>query len=136
LNYCAHTERETVGLYPDGGTAVYVLGNPTIAANNLIGSYDSLYSEHGTESGIQPIFATNGSMTVVYEDGYVCVKGEQNMSAQLEIYTAVGQQVYATSLNLQAGEVSTYVGNLPSGVYVATVTGANGVTGSCKFIVK
>ncbi len=136
LNYCAHTERETVGLYPDGGTAVYVLANPTIAANNLIGSYDSLYSDHGTESGIQAVFAANGSMTVVYEDGYVCVKGEQNMSAQLEIYTAVGQQVYATSLNLQAGEVSTYVGNLPSGVYVATVTGANGVTGSCKFIVK
>ena len=136
LNYCAHTDKETVGLYPDGGTTVYVLGIPTIDSNNLIGSYDSLYVYNGEESGIKPVWVNDGSMEIAYENGYLRVKSEQNMMAQLAIYTSVGQQTHREKMNLHAGETSVYVGYMPSGVYVATVTGANGETGSCKFIIK
>ena len=75
-------------------------------------------------------------MEVAYEDGYVRVTSDENQTVQLAVYTSVGQQTLTAQLRLQAGEAKTYVGNLPSGVYVAVVTGANGEAVSCKFIIK
>ena len=136
LVYCEHTEKQTVGLYPDGGKDVYVLGIPTIDASNRIGSYDSLYVYNGEESGIRSVVVDDESMEVAYEDGYVRVTSDQNQTAQLAVYTSVGQQTLTANLRLEAGEAKAFVGNLPSGVYVAVVTGADGEAGSCKFIIK
>ena len=136
LNYCAHTDKETVGLYPDGGTLVYVMGIPTIDSNNHIGSYDSLYVYNGEESGIKAVQVDDDSMELVYENGYIRVTSKQHTTARLEIFNSVGQQTRSERMNLQVGETSAYVGNMSAGVYIAIVTDANGVTGSCKFIIK
>ncbi len=45
LEYCEHNGKQTVGLYPDGGTATYVMDVPTIGESNRISSYDVLYSQ-------------------------------------------------------------------------------------------
>ena len=136
LNYCAHTDKQTVGLYPDGDKDVYVMTIPSIDASNRIGSDASLYVYSNEETGIHTVIADDESMEVAYEDGYIRVKDDQNQSAQLAIYTSVGQQTLTAQLRMQSGDASAYVGNLPSGVYVALVTGANGATVTCKFIIK
>ena len=125
-----------MGLYPDGGTLVYVMGIPTIDSNNHIGSYDSLYVYNGEESGIKAVQVDDDSMELVYENGYIRVTSKQHTTARLEIFNSVGQQTRSERMNLQVGETSAYVGNMSAGVYIAIVTDANGVTGSCKFIIK
>ena len=138
LNYCEHTDKQTVGRYPDGGASVYVLGEATIEMSNIISSYDSLYykrDEH-IDSGIKGLMAQEGGLTVSYENGYVSVRSERPTTAQLTLYTAAGQQNRVVDMNLQMGETTLFVGDMPTGVYVANVSAPNGQTGMCKFVIK
>ena len=106
--------------------------------SNIISSYDSLYykrDEH-IDSGIKGLMAQEGGLTVSYENGYVSVRSERPTTAQLTLYTAAGQQNRVVDMNLQMGETTLFVGDMPTGVYVANVSAPNGQTGMCKFVIK
>jgi hypothetical protein len=45
LQYCGHTGLQSVGLYPDGGTEVYVMEHPTIGAANIVTLADKTWKE-------------------------------------------------------------------------------------------
>ena len=47
LSYIIHDGRQSVGLYPDGGTELYVMNIPTIGRSNTINSYDMKFDEPG-----------------------------------------------------------------------------------------
>ena len=62
LIYCTHNAQQTVGLYPDGGTMVFLFEQPTICAPNQFSMYAAIWDEPG-----------NGGSTVgvdaIQEDG-------------------------------------------------------------------
>ena len=70
LSYCAHTGLQTVGLYPDGGTEVYVMEHPTIGAINVITLIDKVWNEpNKTSTSIQqPTEESDGKATDVIYD--------------------------------------------------------------------
>lgn len=70
LSYCAHTGLQTVGLYPDGGTEVYVMEHPTIGATNVITLIDKVWNEpNKTSTSIQqPTEESDGKATDVIYD--------------------------------------------------------------------
>ena len=138
LNYCEHTDKQTVGRYPDGGSSVYVLAIASIESTNRISSYDSLYYKHGDpiDSSIRDMMAQDGGLTVTYEAGYVCVTSERPTTAQLTIFTSAGQQCRADNINLQTGSATLFVGDMPKGVYVVSVNAADGQTGACKIVIR
>ena len=138
LNYCAHTDKQTVGRYPDGGSSVYVLAIATIESTNRISSYDSLYYKHGDpiDTAIKDMLAQEGGLTVTYQDGYVSVTSEHPTTAQLTMYTSAGQQCRADNINLQTGSATLFVGDMPKGVYVVSVNAADGQTGACKIVIR
>ena len=138
LNYCEHTDKQTVGRYPDGGSSVYVLAIATIESSNRISSYDNLYYKNGDiiDSSIKDLLAQDDELMVKYEEGYVCVTSTRPTTARLTLYTSAGQQTKVVNLNLQNDESTLYVGDMPKGVYVVNVNAADGQSGSCKFVVK
>ncbi len=138
LNYCEHTDKQTVGRYPDGGSGVYVLTIPSIESTNRIGSYDSLYYNQNSnfDSAVKNMLAQENSLTVRYENSYVSVTSEHPTTAQLTMFTSAGQQCRVANINLQSGNATLFVGDMPKGVYVVNVNATDGQTGSCKVVIK
>lgn len=138
LNYCEHTDKQTVGRYPDGGSGVYVLTIPSIESTNRIGSYDSLYYMQNSnfDSAVKNMLAQENSLTVRYENSYVSVTSEHPTTAQLTMFTSAGQQCRVANINLQSGNATLFVGDMPKGVYVVNVNATDGQTGSCKIVIK
>lgn len=58
LTYSVHGAKETVGLYPDGGTQVYHMDRPTISAANTLTSY-AQYLYNNIPEIESPVFALN-----------------------------------------------------------------------------
>lgn len=58
LTYSVHGAKETVGLYPDGGTQVYHMDRPTIGAANTLTSY-AQYLYNNIPEIESPVFALN-----------------------------------------------------------------------------
>lgn len=56
LSYPAHTGDKSVGLYPDGGTEVYVMTTPTINDKNMIGMYAELFLEPDIDDAIASVY--------------------------------------------------------------------------------
>ena len=45
LVYHTHTEQQTIGLYPDGGSNLYTFDLPTLNRTNILSYYAQLYEE-------------------------------------------------------------------------------------------
>jgi len=137
LHYSAHNSQQTVGRYPDGTSDVYVLNTPTINYANILSSYDELYFK-GSEiySSVNYLLADNGQLSVSFAEGYVFIESSTANTAQLNLYTSVGQTIKSVHLNLVSGHASLFVGDMPAGVYVANIITDNRQTGSFKFIIK
>ena len=138
--YKAHKGDQTVGRFPDGGNNLYIMNRPTIAQNNALHTYDEFI---GVDDGvivempdaIENILAENDKIDVRFS-GTELIISSSAATAQLDIYSAAGQHQQSLKVNLESGNASGSVGNLPAGIYVVTVKGANGSKTSCKFMVK
>lgn len=140
LVYKAHKHDQTVGRYPDGGNNLYIMNRPTISTTNTLHTCDEFIGvDDGViiddPSAIENILAENDKINIRFSGTELLITSSA-ATAQLDIYSAAGQHQQSLKVNLESGNASVSVGNLPAGVYVATVKASNGSKSSCKFLVK
>ena len=140
LVYQAHKGDQTVGRYPDGGNSFYIMNHPTIGQNNALHSYDKFI---GTDNGviieepddIAAVLAKDNRISIRFAGTQLIIQGEAS-TIQLDIYSIAGLQQKHQTVNLDNGNATVSISDLPAGVYIAHVKGANGSENSCKFIIR
>ena len=120
LTYCAHTGYQSVGLFPDGGSSLYVMERPTIGQTNVLTTTALAYDEPKIKPtpivGVKDVEETS-DLALQYKNRTLTLSGASY--ARVDIYNTAGQLVMAarakngTPLSLSA---------LPNGVYIATAT--------------
>ena len=118
LSYCVHTGYQSVGLFPDGSSNVYVMNRPTIGQTNVLTTAALSYEEPKIEP--QPIPDTiegvdDTDMALHYKNRALTLEGVPY--ARVNIYNTSGQLVMTARLN---AATSLSLANLPQGIYVAT----------------
>jgi hypothetical protein len=137
LFYPAHAEYESVGLYPDGGTNMYVMPYPTIAATNEMSSLAQFFIESELSSSVTPMDAPERQpLYATYADGQLIVRGKQDAAISIALYTVSGQRVTQTTAILTAGQATLPVGNLSSGIYIVRLNDSQGNTHNQKMVVR
>ncbi len=94
LNYCLHTNQESVGRYPDGGDSLYVFNSLTPGQPNRL----TTYTQHYTQPYIE--YITDHQ-----------TEAQADVSKQYIVYDLHGRQV-------ARGEGALEINNLPSGMYI------------------
>ncbi len=123
LCYTMHNGDQSVGLYPDGGSTVYIMNKPTIAASNVINSYATIYEEPVIPNSIGNVeIARNGGLSLSYEYGNVIVRSENIGNAHMYVNTLAGQTCLQSGLHLTDGTATISLSSLPNGTYIVTVT--------------
>ena len=115
LTYCTHTGFQSVGLYPDGGSTVYVMDKPTIGSTNTLSAGAILWDEprdQGTADGAGDAIAADG-LQLLYVDGQLVLQGAR--SAQIEVYNMAGQRLQSSVITASA---PMSMAHLPMGVYM------------------
>ena len=140
LVYKTHKHDQTVGRYPDGGNNLYVMNRPTIGTTNslhtcdeFIGVDDGVIIEDPT--AIDAILADNSQISISFSGNDLVITGTAS-TAQLNIYTSLGQLQMSQKVSFADGQTTISVANLPVGIYVANVKGTNGQAASCKFMIR
>lgn len=138
LAYGPHSGTESFGRYPDGSGNVYAMNSPTIGKTNHFSSNDTLYvrKTEGDATGIGTLIARNGDMSIMSAGGFVTVTTETTTAVAFSVHNTTGVECLTKSLDLSDGHASVYVGNLPTGVYIARAKNADGEYCSCKFVVR
>ena len=138
--YCAHNGDQTVGRYPDGGKAIYLMTQPTIRKSNTLNSYAQEWeyvAPVDTTNAIRSTFASrSGGMSIAYSGEQLLVKSEEDPSVAVAVYAASGAMVMNLHLNLEAGHDRISVASLPAGIYVARVRDSEGNECATKFAKK
>lgn len=116
LTYCEHNGYQTVGLYPDGGSMVYLMSKPTIGADNMISGGAIVWDEpkdSNNETGINSTDTEEAGLTLSYTDDEIVLHGATQ--ATIDIYDAAGQIVMSTTITKHR---NVSINMLPSGIYL------------------
>ena len=113
LSYCTHTGLQSVGLYPDGGTEVYVMRRPTIGATNTVTLEDKPWQEPHDQTVDAIAAQGSATMSIAYQAGYVTMTGADE--ATLHVINAAGQEVASIKLR---ESIAVQLTALPRGVYM------------------
>ena len=134
MTYTEHKDDQTVGRYPDGSSQVYVMNVPSIAQANLKSSYVIGVSQTDA-TGISDLAANNEALTVRYANGrlFICGSAEGG-KVQVRVVGLSGQTVATVSASLTTGQAETDLSDLPTAVYIATVTDDHGHKTNLKFV--
>lgn len=134
LHYNAHDGNHTVGRYPDGAAAVFLMDVPTIAQSNILSSYDEAVDQIAL--GIKPAaqVASSGGLRIGYANQTVLLHSEEASFARIDIMTTSGQLVETVTANFHAGRTQFSVSHLQSGIYVVRATDSEGHRVSCKVV--
>ena len=136
LTYTELLEDQTVGRYPDGAPDVFVMNIPTIAKANIKSSYLTTVVQP-QETGIRDLMAnTIGDVSLSYREGSLIVSSTSTDELQLKVVNLAGQTFMNVPVQLNSGYVEVNVGQLPVGVYIASVADKHGQRASCKFVVN
>ncbi len=123
LCYTIHNGDQSVGLYPDGGSTVYVMNKPTLAASNVINSYATIYEEPTIPNSIRDIeISHNGGLSLTYSAGTVTVRSENTGNAHFLVTTIAGQTCMEGTLNISGSTETISLNSLPNGTYIVRVT--------------
>ena len=146
LVYLVHSGDESVGLYPDGSSNLYVFSKPTIGSTNLMTTQTLAFEEPVVEVPADPepepkpdgirLISRNGSMSIAYRNDNIHVKCEDAPAVTLRIYTVGGQLVETRVLDTTAGFADVPTGHLTTGHYVARATDSENNSCATKFIQK
>lgn len=134
ITYTLHQGNESVGRYPDGFADVYVMNIPTIAKPNILSSYVTTVEQpHG--AGIHDIMAdATEHLSIRYAEGYLTIRSISAESLLVRITNLAGQNVMSLPVQLAGGYAEVPVDQLPTGIFIATVTDRQGHKSTCKFI--
>lgn len=115
LTYCRHEGFHSVGLYPDGGTQLYVMERPTIDATNVLTTHATAWNEPHTKPIVDRIDLMSSSDLALSFDGVnLTLQGAE--AARLDIFTPAGQLVMTTRIQAHS---PVNITRLPHGIYVA-----------------
>jgi hypothetical protein len=134
LTYTAHDGNSTVGRYPDGTSAVYLMNVPTIEKSNVLSSYVTAVGQSPYTAVRSTLIASANGFRIRYGAQQLVVKDEATDQATVEIFTSDGRLLERQHASLQRGTAIINVAHLSSGFYVARATNADGTRVSCKFI--
>lgn len=68
LTYCRHKGYQSIGLYPDGGSQLYVMDRPTIGSTNTLTTTAELWIEpKDFSSGVTPLHLDKQEPGIVYD---------------------------------------------------------------------
>ena len=134
ITYALHQGDQTVGRYPDGNADVFVMNIPTIAKPNIMSSYATVVEQpHGV--GIHDIMAdAMESISVRYGEGNLIISSTSTGSLLVKVVSLSGQSIISLPVQLTGGYAEVPVEQLPTGVFIATVTDHQGHKATCKFI--
>ena len=134
VTYGLMKEDETVGRYPDGTSDIFVMNNPTIAKTNIYSSYATTVPQ---ETAIQNLMADcNDDVNVSYLAGNLIVRSTLSDDLQMRVVNLAGQTFMNVPVMLNSGCAEVSTGQLPAGVYIASVTDKHGQKASCKFVIN
>ena len=133
LLYCAPDGSQTVGRFPDGGTARYLMSKPTIEKANAMNSYTSLWERGTSGSGMERTSIRSAGLSLAYASGELRVKSEEDSNVSVTIYGLSGVTLVRHDLQLEGWHGSVSVDDLPAGVYIAQLRDSQGNTCSIKF---
>lgn len=117
LVYCSHDGYHTVGLYPDGGSQLYVMERPTIGKTNMLTTLATVWEEPVFKQPEPDVIRDNeldDELMLAYNGTSLTLKGAD--AARLDIFNTAGQLIMTTRIR-QASPVNTTT--LPRGLYVA-----------------
>ena len=134
MTYTLHQGDQTVGRYPDGNADVFVMNIPTIAKPNIMSSYATVVEQpHGV--GIHDIMVNaTESISVRYGEGNLIISSTSTGSLLVKVVSLSGQSIISLPVQLTGGYAEVPVEQLPTGVFIATVTDHQGHKATCKFI--
>lgn len=118
LTYCAHNGYQSVGLFPDGGSDLYVMERPTIGQTNVLTTTALAYEEPKiTPTPVVAIddISDDSDLALLYKNRTLTLTGAPY--ARVDIYNAAGQLVMTARANAGA---ALSLAALPHGIYVAT----------------
>ena len=125
---------QTVGRYPDGSADVVTMNLPTIEYANHTSSYAVAIAQE--QNGISDLLADQG-LSIRYAVGKLAIRGTKDAeNLRVSIVNTAGQTVAVHTASLSDGYGEVSVDHLPSGVYFATMTDAQGHKVTCKFAKK
>ena len=134
VTYGLMKEDETVGRYPDGTSDIFVMNIPTIAQANIYSSYVTTVPQ---ETAIQNIMADGADeVSVSYLAGNLIVRSTLSDDLQMRVVNLAGQTFMNVPVMLNSGCAEVSTGQLPAGVYIASVTDKHGQKASCKFVIN
>ena len=136
LTYPEHFGDQTVGRYPDGAPDVFVMNIPTIAQANITSSYLAAV-EQPEQTGIRQLMAdTADNASISYRVGSLMIHSTMGTDLQLKVVNLAGQTLMAIPVQLNGGYAEVSVGQLPAGVYIASINDGHGQKASCKFVIN
>ena len=134
ITYTRHQGNESVGRYPDGNADVFAMNIPTIAKPNILSSYMTIV-EQPQGAGIHDIMAdATEAISIRYAGGRIIIRSTSADHLQVRIASLAGQNVMSLPVELTGGYAEMPVEQLPTGVFIATVTDRQGHQATCKFI--
>ena len=136
LSYGLMKEDQTVGRYPDGASDVLVMNIPTIAKANITSSYVTEVAQP-QETGIRDLLADAAAdVSINYLAGNLIVRSSQSDDLQMKIVNLSGQTFMNVPVVLNSGYAEVSTGQLPAGVYIASIADKHGQKASCKFVIN
>ena len=132
LYYEPHLGTESVGLYPDGGSDVYVMSTPTIAKANIINSYATWLEQPEIDTNIESTFVDEDRIQLVYREQMLHIHSTDGAWANITIYAATGKVCTRATVKLADGYAAVSTSSLSQGIYIASVTDSNGNTQTIK----
>ena len=136
LHYEPHLGIESVGLYPDGSSDVYVMSTPTIAKPNRINSYAAWLGQSSIGNSVESAISDEEQMALAYRERILHITGAESAWADVTVYTSVGEICVHITVNTVAGYASVNLSALPQGIYIVAVTDSNGDTQTIKIGVE
>ncbi|MBQ7494219.1 MAG: lamin tail domain-containing protein [Bacteroidaceae bacterium] len=96
LSYCRHNGYQSVGLYPDGGSQLYVMDRPTIGQANMLTTTAQLWQEpKDFTDGVTPLQQNKQESGIIYDlSGRQIVNGKSvNGKLPRGIYIINGKKI-------------------------------------------
>ena len=137
LYYDVHLGTESVGLYPDGGSDVYLMTTPTIAKANIINSYAQwIEQSDDTNMGTDIETFDTEFLMLAYNNETLHIHSVVGTKATVTLYDTTGRLCRHLVTELGAGHASISLATLTQGTYIACVTDSEGNTKTLKLSKK
>ena len=125
LIYPAHNSDFSVGLYPDGGSDLYIMEKQTLAETNIINSYSKLQEKSNISNSIVNNIS-HDNFRLSYQHESIDILCENGGRIKLYIYTTTGLCIKEHKLQLQSKTGSVNIESLPNGIYLIQAINENG----------